>query len=78
MRVMNELMDPVIQSNLPKYIKYGPVNPKAYLTGLIPADVARALNSHPENMKLQLVLDADWWGDNHKEAQLRWDAFIKN
>lgn len=78
MRVLNELMDPVIQSNLPKYIKYGPVNPKTYETGLIPPDVARSLNSHPENMKLQLILDADWWGDNHKEAQLRWDAFMKN
>lgn len=77
MRVLNELLDPVIESNLPKYVKYGPVNPKAYETGLIPPDVMRALNSSPENMKLQLELDANWWGDNHREAQLRWDQFMK-
>ena len=30
-----------------------------------------------DNLKLQLVLNPDWWADNRPVAQSRWDAFMK-
>ncbi len=76
MLVMNELNDPAMQARLPQFFSYGPVNPKVYEKGLISEDVAKNLNSYPDNMKLQLILDPAWWGDNHIEAERRWAEFM--
>jgi putative spermidine/putrescine transport system substrate-binding protein len=76
MLVMNELNDAAIQARLPQFFSYGPVNPKSYENGLIPDDIAKNLNSHPDNMKLQLILDPAWWGDNHAAAERRWSEFM--
>ena len=77
MRVVNEMIDPVLQANLTNYFAYGPMNPKVYDTGLIKPEQARRLNSYPDNMARQLVLDAQWWGDHREEVQARWDAMRK-
>jgi putative spermidine/putrescine transport system substrate-binding protein len=77
MRFVNGLIDPVLQANLVNYFAYGPMHPGVYATGLIPPEKAKVLNSSPENMKLQLVLDPTWWGDNRQAAQARWDAMMK-
>ena len=77
MRVINEFLSPDIQANLPKHYTYGPVNPKAFDTGKISPEEARDLNSSPENLKLQVLMDADWWAGNEKDIQPRWDAFLQ-
>ena len=77
-KVINAFLDPEIQANIPSHFSYGPMNPKAFATGKIAPDVAKRLNSSPENMKLQVLLDSNWWGNNRQEAQLKWDEFAKN
>jgi putative spermidine/putrescine transport system substrate-binding protein len=77
MRVINEMIDPVLQANLTNYFVYGPMNPKVYDTGLIKPELAKRLNSYPENMEKELVLDAQWWGDHREVVQSRWDAIMK-
>ena len=73
----NEIIDPKLQAALVNYLPYGPMHPGVYAPGLIPAEKAKTLNSYPDNLKVQLVLDPDWWADNRPAAQTRWDAFMK-
>jgi putative spermidine/putrescine transport system substrate-binding protein len=53
------------------------MHPGVYDTGLISPEKAKTLNSHPDNIKKQLVLDAEWWGNNRAAVQARWDAAMK-
>src|SRR5262249_7532726 len=48
-KVINEFLAPAIQANIPSYFNYGPMNSKAFATGKIAPDVAKRLNSSPEN-----------------------------
>lgn len=77
MKFVNEIIDPKLQAALVNYLPYGPMHPGVYAPGLIPAEKAKTLNSYPDNLKVQLVLDPDWWADNRPAAQTRWDAFMK-
>jgi putative spermidine/putrescine transport system substrate-binding protein len=77
MRVLNRLLAPDIQANIPRLIDYGPVNAKAFATGKIPQQDAAKINSSPENARLQVTLDDVWWGTNRARVQERWDSFIQ-
>lgn len=77
MRVINEFLAPDVQANLPRYYTYGPVNPKAFETGKITREQAETLNSSPENLKQQVVMDANWWALNESSVQMRWDEFMQ-
>jgi putative spermidine/putrescine transport system substrate-binding protein len=77
MRVINEFLAPEIQANIPLAFAYGPINPKAYDVGKIPADVAASLNSAPANLKKQLVLDSGWWAENEAKVRPKWDAMLQ-
>ena len=48
-------------TDLPKYITYGPTNLDAYKTGEITSDVAAALPSSPDNAALQLPVALEWY-----------------
>ena len=77
MKLINEMLLPEPQANLTKYIDYGPINPKAYQTGIITPEIAKSLNSYPDNMKTQAVIDPDWWSTPAGEAALaRWASFV--
>lgn len=77
MKLINEMLAPEPQANLTKYIDYGPINPKAYQTGIITQEIAKTLNSYPENMKTQAVINPDWWSTPAGEAALaRWANFV--
>lgn len=77
MKVVNEFADPELQANYPKYIDYGPVNPKAFETGQIPRETWLRVNSAPDNLRVQTLLNDQWWGDKREEIQVRWDEFIQ-
>ena len=77
MRVINEFISADIQANIPLAFSYGPINEKAFATGKIPADLVRKLNSAPQNLKLQLLLDSAWWANNEKAVQPKWDSFLQ-
>ncbi|WP_137388938.1 ABC transporter substrate-binding protein [Rhodoligotrophos defluvii] len=63
-------------ANLPQYIDYGPANLKAYETGKITPEIAKTLNTAPENAAKQAVVRGDWWGKHGAEARERWAQFI--
>lgn len=77
MKVLSRLLAPDIQANLPQYIDYGPINPKAFATGKISPAVAKAINSSPENGKLQVTVDDAWWGANQAKVQELWDKLVQ-
>lgn len=76
MKALATAVSAEILANLPQYIDYGPANLKAYDTGKIPADLAKQLNTSPENAAKQAVVRGDWWGENGAAARERWGAFI--
>ena len=53
------------QAEWAKSMTYGPLNPKAFQ--YIDAETAKRLPTYPENYKVQVVSDDEWWGAN-------WDA----
>ncbi|HKY95524.1 MAG TPA: ABC transporter substrate-binding protein [Kiloniellales bacterium] len=77
MKVINLILSPDLQAGLPALIDYGPINMKAFDTGKISEADARASNSSPENAKVQILLRADWWGENLATIQPMWDAFVQ-
>ena len=57
----------------------GPVNVKAFDNGAIPAELAAKLPSSPENMKLQINVNDEWWGDlkTAQKVQERWNQLVQ-
>ncbi|SEP30089.1 putative spermidine/putrescine transport system substrate-binding protein [Methylobacterium sp. ap11] len=77
-KFVNQAIDPKLQANLPLNIPYGPGNPAAFDTGIIPASLAIKLPSAPENAKKQAVLSAEWWTSEAGDAALkRWAEFVQ-
>ena len=68
MKFIAEMSKAEYQADMPKYITYGPTNRKAYEIGKIDPAVAQMLPSFPENAKIQLVLDVNWWAENEQRA----------
>lgn len=79
MKVLARLLEPDMQAGIPQYIAYGPVNPQAFEGGLISDELAKTLNSAPENLKNQTTVDDFWWGDveNATKVQEMWDALVQ-
>lgn len=77
MKVVDLILSPDLQAGLPALIDYGPINMKAFETGKISEADAKASNSSPENAAKQILLRADWWGENLATIQPMWDAFVQ-
>jgi len=77
MKVIAAMLTPDIQANLPQYVAYSPINTKAIDTGKISPELARTLNSSPENRAKQVVVDVMWWADHGQEVQERFDKLMK-
>ena len=78
MQVINVMLDPKNQATAASLIDYGPVNPKAYETGIIPPDRLKRLPSAPENLARQFVLDASWYAtEAADQAFARWTTLLQ-
>lgn len=78
MKIINVMLDPKNQATAASLIDYGPVNPKAYDTGIIPADRLKRLPSAPENLKQQALLDAAWYATpDADKAFARWTTLLQ-
>lgn len=78
MRFVNEAIDAKLQAALPLLIDYGPLNPEAFKTNLIPADRAAKLPSSPQNISRQALLSSKWWAsDEGVKAEERWLSFVQ-
>ena len=76
MQFLAEISKPEYQANLPKYITYGPTNTKAYEIGKIDEEVARALPSHPDNAKLQLPINLEWYSEFEQLAAQKYQEML--
>jgi putative spermidine/putrescine transport system substrate-binding protein len=78
MKLLNEAIKAENQAHLPLYIDYGPINPKAFDLGVIPADVMEKLPTSPKNYSVQAVLSPEWWATPEGvKAEQRWLNFIQ-
>ncbi|MGO4441103.1 ABC transporter substrate-binding protein [Rhizobium sp. RAF56] len=75
MRLINHLLDPHYQANLPDFIPYGPMNQDAFKQGLIPPEKAAKVVTSTENLAKQVFIDAPYWAGHATELQERWDKF---
>ncbi len=77
MRVINEILSAEAQARMAVAISYGPVNARAFDTGLISPELAAKNNAAPDNMKTQVVIDASFYVENFAELQERFDALVQ-
>ncbi len=76
MKFLAEISKAEYQANLPKYITYGPTNKMAYEIGKINKAVAEKLPSHPDNAKLQLPVDIEWYGKFEQKASALYQDLV--
>ena len=77
-KFVNEAVEPVLQANLPLHIDYGPANPKAFDTKVIPAERVGQLPSAPANASRQALMSYAWWSSPAGEAaEKRWLSFVQ-
>jgi putative spermidine/putrescine transport system substrate-binding protein len=62
------------QAEFVSRLAYGPTNPKAY--EFIPAERARFLPTAPDNLKLMMQSNTEWWGKNKEAALERFNAWL--
>ena len=77
MRLINHLLDPKYQANLPDFIPYGPMNQDAFKQGLISPEKAAKVVTSTENLKKQLITNMPYWAEHIEEAQTKWDAAMQ-
>ncbi len=77
MELVNLMLAPEYQANLPALIPYGPMNADAFKTGKIsPEDAERVVTSEA-NRARQVILSAPYWAEHGQALQERWDAFMQ-
>jgi putative spermidine/putrescine transport system substrate-binding protein len=54
------------QVGLLEFLGNGPTNPKAAAS--VPPALRRYNPTDPENLKMQVILDGEWWGKNYAQA----------
>ncbi|WP_108258907.1 ABC transporter substrate-binding protein [Mangrovicoccus ximenensis] len=64
------------EARLTDHILYGPVNPAAYETGLIPEDRLELLATAPANAGSSVYSDPAWWVAHGQEAQIAFDEMM--
>ncbi|WGF87250.1 polyamine ABC transporter substrate-binding protein [Marinivivus vitaminiproducens] len=77
MKAIAMFVSPEQQAVLPTLIDYGPINAKAFEQGVITSEQAAVLPSSPDNMKNQVIMNAEWWAENGPAIAERWTAFIQ-
>ncbi|TJX24450.1 MAG: extracellular solute-binding protein, partial [Mesorhizobium sp.] len=77
MKALAMFVSPQLQANLPLYVDNGPVNEKAFETGKIPPERIKDINSAPENVRKQVLQDAEFWRDNLVEATEKFNNLIQ-
>jgi putative spermidine/putrescine transport system substrate-binding protein len=78
MKLLNEAIKAENQARLPLLIDYGPINLKAFDSGVIPANVAEKLPTSPKNYASQALLSPDWWATPEGvQAEQRWLKFVQ-
>lgn len=74
MKFINFAVQPVQQAELARQIPYGPTNVNALR--LLDAAVAKNLPGYPDNAKLSVILNSQWWNENREPVKDRWNLYI--
>jgi putative spermidine/putrescine transport system substrate-binding protein len=78
MKVINVVLDPENQARLATLIPYGPINPKAYETGILSEERAMELPTAPDHLEGSLVVSPQFWTSPEGEKALeRWARFTQ-
>jgi putative spermidine/putrescine transport system substrate-binding protein len=64
------------QAAFARALFYGPTNLKAF--DFIDDNLARQLPSYPDNAKISLLLNFDWWLDRYDELTLRFETWLQS
>lgn len=78
MKLLNEMSKPEPQANFSVMVKYGPLNMKAYATGLISDATAAKFPSFPANADKMVVQSGSWWAENTAKADAAFDDMMNN
>jgi putative spermidine/putrescine transport system substrate-binding protein len=73
-RLINYMIQAENQARYGNIYYYGVANARAY--DKIPAARARMLTTFPENLAVQFVQDAEWWGKNSAAVNERWNMWV--
>ncbi|WP_086998526.1 ABC transporter substrate-binding protein [Rhizobium sullae] len=76
MKLIAAMTKPERGAKMTDFISYGPVNPKAYEGGLIPAERMQLLATAPGNVETSVFSKADWWVKNGEAAQVAFDEMM--
>jgi putative spermidine/putrescine transport system substrate-binding protein len=76
MKVIATFVDPARQAELAKLLDYGPTNARALEVGMTKDEAAR-MNSSPQNIRTQVLIDPWWWAENGARVEARWAEFVK-
>lgn len=73
-RLISSMLHADSQARYGNIYYYGVANKRAYER--IPAARARALTTFPDNLRVQFVQDADWWGKNAATVNEKWNRWV--
>jgi putative spermidine/putrescine transport system substrate-binding protein len=59
-----------------RLLYYGPQNLKAY--DLLEPEIAKLLPTYPDNLKLAHVVQFDWWSENLRSIQRRFQLWLQS
>lgn len=78
MKLIDSALDPANQANFAVLSGYGPANPKAFDTGIIPPELMSWMPTAPQNLPLQVVVDPTWYASaDALAAYERFGKFIQ-
>jgi putative spermidine/putrescine transport system substrate-binding protein len=73
-KLLEFMSRPDRQAELAELILFGPVNQDAY--ALLDESVRDRLPNAPAHAEQQIVLDADWWGENREKIDATWNEIV--
>lgn len=74
-KVFERALKADVQAKLPTVIDASPVNSEVFEQNLLPADLVAKQATSPENLKIQVWTDGDWWAENGAAVREKWSAF---
>jgi len=77
MKLINELLDARAQATLAKMMPLGPVNTKAFDTGILTHEEALLVNTYPSNYTKQLLVDPNFYIGQLDKLTERFDTLIQ-
>ncbi|WP_198164836.1 polyamine ABC transporter substrate-binding protein [Rhodoplanes sp. Z2-YC6860] len=76
MRFIDFVARPEPQAAFARLLYYAPLNSKAF--DLLAPEVATQLPTHPDNLRVAHLMNAEWWADNYVQVQRRMERWLQS